>query len=189
MARPREFDRDEVLARAVKVFASHGFGGTSTVVLLKGMKISRQSMYDTFGDKRHLYLEALRRYSSDSTANVIGAMHSHDSALQGVETALRSVVARPANEACLGVSATMEFGRSDRDVAAITDAAGATIMAAFERVVRTGQREKEFSAHVDPRAAAMFLASVLAGLKVTARSGATRETLRNVVDMALQSLL
>jgi len=47
------------------------------------MRISRQSMYDTFGDKRRLYLDALRRYSSDSTAEIIGVMHSHASAFKG----------------------------------------------------------------------------------------------------------
>ena len=60
MARPREFDREDVLEEAIKVFADHGFGGTSTDVLLKAMGISRQSMYDTFGGKRQLYLEALQ---------------------------------------------------------------------------------------------------------------------------------
>jgi len=72
VARPREFDRDEALAKAIKVFASHGFEGASTETLLNGMGISRQSMYDTFGDKRRLYLEALQRYSSESTAEIIG---------------------------------------------------------------------------------------------------------------------
>ena len=63
MARPREFDRDHVLGKAIGVFASHGYEGASTEVLLARMGISRQSMYDTFGDKRRLYLEALERYA------------------------------------------------------------------------------------------------------------------------------
>jgi TetR/AcrR family transcriptional repressor of nem operon len=56
MARQKEFDRDDALDEAVKVFASHGYEGASTDALLSHMGISRQSMYDTFGDKRQLYL-------------------------------------------------------------------------------------------------------------------------------------
>ena len=60
MARSKEFDRDTVLKDAMKVFGDHGYEGTSTEVLMREMGIGRQSMYDTFGDKRQLYLEALQ---------------------------------------------------------------------------------------------------------------------------------
>ena len=63
MARPKEFDRDEALAKAITVFTSYGYEGTYTEILLKGMGIGRRSMLSTFGDKRRLYLEALGRYS------------------------------------------------------------------------------------------------------------------------------
>ena len=66
MARHKEFDRDTALHAAIGVFSEHGYEGTSTGELLTAMKISRQSMYDSFGDKRHLYLEAFRRYVADS---------------------------------------------------------------------------------------------------------------------------
>jgi AcrR family transcriptional regulator len=52
MARHKEFDRDLALGAAINVFSEHGYEGTSTDQLLTAMKISRQSMYDTFGDKR-----------------------------------------------------------------------------------------------------------------------------------------
>jgi AcrR family transcriptional regulator len=73
MARPREFDRDEAVRLAIDVFREKGFEGTSTDDLLCAMGIGRQSMYDTFGDKRGLYIEALRRYNAESVAEI---MHS-----------------------------------------------------------------------------------------------------------------
>jgi TetR/AcrR family transcriptional repressor of nem operon len=75
MARHKEFDRDVALVEAIKVFASHGYEGASTETLLRRMRISRHSMYGTFGDKRRLYLEALQQYGSSSTAKIISAMH------------------------------------------------------------------------------------------------------------------
>src|ERR1700730_4754142 len=95
MARPKEFDREEALAKAIAVFTAYGYEGASTETLLTGMRISRQSMYDTFGDKRRLYLDALRRYSSDSTAEIIGVMHSQASEFKGLEAALLAFASRP----------------------------------------------------------------------------------------------
>jgi TetR/AcrR family transcriptional regulator, transcriptional repressor for nem operon len=191
VARPKEFDRDEVLARAIKVFASHGFEGTSTEVLLGAMGVSRQSMYDTFGDKRRLYLEALQRYSSESTAEIIGAMFAESSALRGLEKALLAFAARPATrpqDGCLGISATTEFGCSDAAIAAIRDASASTLAAAFERIVVKGQAAGELARDLDPRAAAQFLSATLAGLKVSARAGAASATLRDIALLALRSL-
>src|SRR5256714_15658440 len=62
MARPKEFDRDEALQKAMEVFWSRGYEAASINDLVKHMGINRQSLYDTFGDKHALYLQALDRY-------------------------------------------------------------------------------------------------------------------------------
>ena len=81
MARHKEFDRDTALHAAIGMFSEHGYEGTSTDRLLTAMKISRQSMYDTFGDKRSLYLEALKRYNTDSVSRIVDDMKGNGSAL------------------------------------------------------------------------------------------------------------
>ena len=85
MVRPREFDRDEVLERAMSVFWSKGFTATSTSDLVEAMKIGRQSMYDSFGDKRALYLEALAQYQQQSVTAHIGRLRSGKTGLAGIE--------------------------------------------------------------------------------------------------------
>ena len=62
MARHKEFERDEALRKAMEVFWARGYGATSMQNLVEHMGINRQSLYDTFGDKHSLYLEALDRY-------------------------------------------------------------------------------------------------------------------------------
>src|SRR5258708_37794330 len=76
MARPREFDRDAALKRAMSVFWAKGYAGTSTDDLLEAMSIGRQSMYGAFGDKRTLYVEALERYQQDSIMGHVDRLRS-----------------------------------------------------------------------------------------------------------------
>src|SRR6266404_7718399 len=191
MARPREFDREEVLEEAIKVFADHGFGGTSTDVLLKAMGISRQSMYDTFGDKRRLYLEALQRYSAGSVSEIIRSLNTGPSPLKGLEAALVAFASRPRAETalcCMGVSSTCEFGRSDPEGAVANDVSAQTLQAALKRVIADGKASGEVSSDVDARTAALFIGVTLSGMKVAARGGVSASTLRDIARMAIRSL-
>jgi TetR/AcrR family transcriptional regulator, transcriptional repressor for nem operon len=62
MSRPKEFDRAEALAAARVLFWKKGYEATTTDDLRHAMNIGRQSLYDSFGGKRPLYLEVLQRY-------------------------------------------------------------------------------------------------------------------------------
>lgn len=191
MARPKEFDRDTALQQAIGVFSDHGYEGTSTDALLEAMRISRQSLYDTFGDKRRLYLEALQRYNADSVSELIGIMSASSSPLAGLEAALLALAARPLPQGgigCLGVSAICEFGVADRDVTLLGEAAGRTLLSALERLIARAKAVGEAGAELDVHAAAQFIASTLSGIKVSARGGASPDTLRGIARMAIRSL-
>jgi AcrR family transcriptional regulator len=191
VARPQEFERDAVLEKAIAVFSEHGYEGTSTDVLLRAMGISRQSMYNTFGDKRGLYLEALQHYNAGSTAAIIRSLGAASSSpLKGLEAALLAFASRPPNgaSACMGVSAICEFGRSDHEINLVTEAASRTLLSAFERLINDAKAAGEIDRRIDVRAAARFMTATLSGLKITARAGATREVLRDVAHMAIRSL-
>jgi len=192
MARPREFDRDTALQRAIDTFAMHGFEGTSTPMLLESMKIGRQSLYDTFGDKRSLYLEALRTYSTASVGATLSAMFATASVRDGIEQALlgfaTNATAATTARACLGVHAITEFGTLASDVKAVTDEIGARTVLAFESRIREGMARGELSADLDAASAAQFLLATLTGLKVAARGGADLATLHGIVGIAMRAI-
>src|SRR5258707_14282713 len=119
MARPKEFDRDAAVERAMSVFWLKGYAATSTDDLLRAMKIGRQSMYDTFGDKRRLYIEALERYQKESVAGHINRLRSTASPLAGIEALVVGMIPsdRTARETgCMGVGPTSEFGNGDTEL-------------------------------------------------------------------------
>lgn len=191
MARPREFDRDTALQRAIDTFAMHGFEGTSTPMLLEAMKIGRQSLYDTFGDKRTLYLEALKRYSEENVGATLSAMFASTSVLDGIEKALLGFAAEATSgnaRACLGIHAITEFGTSADDVAAVTADVTARTLLALESRIRDGVARGELSGAIDPQQAAHFLLATLSGLKVAARGGASHEVLAGIVKVALRAI-
>lgn len=191
MARPKEFDRDATLQRAIALFRVQGYAATSTDALLRAMGIGRQSLYDTFGDKRSLYLEALAHYNAASIAQLMADMQAGASPLAGLEAALLAFAARSADEAargCMGVNAVCEFGLSDPDVAALGEAAGKTLGAALEKQLKAARAAGETDAALSSRAAARFIASTLAGMKVSARGGATPAVLKDIARLAIKGL-
>jgi TetR/AcrR family transcriptional regulator, transcriptional repressor for nem operon len=191
MARPKEFERDAALSEAVGVFAHHGYEGSSTDVLLDAMGISRQSMYDTFGDKRRLYLEALQRYTADSIGDQIRVLNAAPSAMKGLEAHLIDAVEKAIQDpspTCLGISAICEYGRSDPEVTMLTDTAGRTILSAIARRISEAKADGDVSKDINVGEAAAFINATLAGIKLSARAGASPESLRGIARMALRSL-
>jgi TetR/AcrR family transcriptional repressor of nem operon len=191
MPRPKEFDRETALREAIQVFCDGGFEGTSTDDLLRGMGISRQSMYDTFGDKRALYLEALRHYITERVANQIRILSAAASALKGLEATLNAAViagTKEGSSGCMGLGAISEFGRSDHEIASLIDTAGRTLQSALLHRIDEGKSRGEISADVDTRAATDFLSATFSAIKLAARGGASPQNLRNIARMAIRSL-
>jgi TetR/AcrR family transcriptional regulator, transcriptional repressor for nem operon len=191
MARPREFDRDAAVQRAMSVFWRKGFAATSTDDLLHAMKIGRQSMYDTFGGKRRLYLEALERYQRESVAENIRRLRSAASPLAGVEAFVVGIIAsdRSARErGCMGVGSISEFGNTDPDLVALRAKSGGAQHKALIERLRHAQAANEIGANVDIERAARFVETTMFGLQVAAKAGASLQSLHDTAAFAIASL-
>src|SRR5260370_39145007 len=88
VARPKEFDREVALRHAIQVFWKKGFARTSAEDLVAAMGIGKQSLYDTFGDKRRLFLEALRTYNSHGVAVLVKRVAGGASRIAAIEGVL-----------------------------------------------------------------------------------------------------
>src|ERR1700721_991383 len=95
MARPKEFDRDRALKKAMDVFWQQGYEATSTDDLVRAIGIGRQSMYDTFGDKHQLYVEALRLYEANTGAALFKRLYEASSPFVAICDYILSIAAGP----------------------------------------------------------------------------------------------
>lgn len=190
MARPREFDRDEALDKAMRLFWARGYAATSTEELVSAMGIGRQSLYDTFGDKRQLYLEALRRYHT-VRAEVPGLPAPGQSIIEAIRQMLLHVLEKPEGEremGCMGINATTAFCGSEPEALALARRTAERIEHAYSALVELGVARGEFRPGLDARAAGRFLYVTLQGLTVRAQAGAPPEALREAIDFAMGSL-
>ena len=187
MARPREFDTDAALDGAIGVFSEHGFEGSSAQMLVDSMGIGRQSLYAAFGDKWQLYCAAVRRYGMGECAAHVGALRSGARGIEGIAAMLHRVV-ETADQPCLGVGSTYEFGASRPDLEEIRTLLGKGLRGAIVACVHDAQREGDIAPSLEAEAIADFLIANIAGIRVAGRGGADRAALASLADMALRAL-
>ncbi len=188
MVRPREFDRDEALDRATRVFWAKGYAATSTEDLLAAMKIGRQSLYNAFGDKRKLYLEALERYQRTSNSGHLERLDSSASSLGGIEALLLGLIAEDDSKralGCMGVSAVGEFGSADPELVILRNKAGHALFKRLADRIREGQECGEIDPAIDAREAAAFLQMTMQGIQLGARAGRDAKSLRVLANFVI----
>jgi len=191
MARPKEFDRDKALETARDIFWQSGFSATSTDDLRLAMGIGRQSFYDTFKGKRELYLEVIKKYNAAQMAGYADSFRRSPSPIQALRELLISLASEPAKKralGCLGISSVCEFGTSDNDITKIHHRSGSTIQSLIEEVVEKGKSKGELRKSLDTPRTTKFLLTVLSGLKVAARGGASPNDLRDIALVALDGI-
>ena len=192
MARHKEFDRDEVLHKAMEVFWSRGYEAASIQGLVDHMGINRQSLYDTFGDKHSLYLLALDRYREVEGRRVFELLDRPGSVKATLRQLFEGVVERSLcdvqRRGCFIGNAMSELAGRCRETAARTGTNMAATEMAFYRTLLRGKKEGELKRVRDPRAVARFLNCSLQGLLLVAKSTKDRKTLEDVVEVTLSVL-
>ena len=191
MARPKEFDPGVALSAAMQVFWRNGYEKTSLDDLLAAMHVGRQSLYDTFGDKRELYLSALEAYR-DSTQAAMRQLFTSGHPLRDCFQALLFGIVNESRadheRGCLLLSANLERNLDDKRIATLVKTNQAQVEALFEDVLRRAQQSGELAADKDTRALAKFFLATIQGMRATARSSSNRAGLEQVARVALSTL-
>jgi TetR/AcrR family transcriptional repressor of nem operon len=191
MARPREFDEEEVLDRAVDVFWNCGYEATSIEDLTTALGIRRASLYNAFGDKHTLYLAALDRYRAGGLTGMQDALRDADPVLPAIRALLDGVVAESCGDdrrGCFVVNAVTERAGSDPEVLSRATDSFTRIEGLLRRALERAQDAGELAADASPRMLARFIATQVNGLRVLARAGGSRAAARDVVEIAMRAI-
>lgn len=186
--RPRSFDPDEALEKALHVFWQKGYEGTSMPDLTEAMGINRPSLYAAFGNKEQLFYKALDKYSSKS-ACAYEAMLNAPTARASVEQLLRAAADAQSNpdtpKGCLIMHGALVCGDEahgvQQELARRRAENEALLRQRFERAVAEGEK-----LCCGPADMARYVSAVLQGISVQGASGATREALHGIVDATMQ---
>lgn len=193
MARPKEFNPDETLEKAMQVFWHKGYEATSMEDLLDAMDINRGSLYATFGGKRELFLKAMELYCSEGGIGArISILQQPGPALplirRFIEAMLEFGLSDPQRRGCLLTNTVMELAPHEKDIA--RQVAGRLQMAeeAFFRLLTRAKQEGELAKDKDPRALARVLVTMMQGTIVMIKAGTPADVVRQTAKTALSIL-
>jgi AcrR family transcriptional regulator len=188
--RPRAFDAEQALDRALEVFWAKGYEGASLDDLTDAMGINRPSLYAAFGNKENLFRRALDRYAHGPAAHTCAALQAPTARVVAEQTLMGTValLTHPRHpRGCLIVQGALACGDASacvqRELATVREAGVAALRKRFERA----RREGDLPRSANPADLARYVATVAHGLSVQAASGATRSELTRVVRTALRA--
>lgn len=187
--RPRSFDIDAAVVRAMNVFWSRGYHATALPDLLRATRLSRGSLYAAFGDKHSLFLRALDRYIADAVARMDDELDPRREPVDGLRQYLAGYVERTAGangrRGCLLVATAMELAGQDAEVgrraAGFFKAMEARVTDALSRAKAAGK----LADGVEPAIAARILVCFVEGLRVVGKTAPKRSTSQATADALL----
>jgi TetR/AcrR family transcriptional repressor of nem operon len=192
MARPRSFDDESALDAAVDCFWQRGYEATSVRELAASMGISGPSLYNAFGDKHALFVQALERYLDSSTRLRIKQFEETLPPKQAVRRFIEDIVERSAADrerrGCFLINSALEIAPHDAELARVVAQRLGEIEAFFCRSIRAAQADGSVPRQRKAKELARLLLGVLLGIRVLARANPDRALLQGVAKPALALL-
>ena len=188
----KQFDPEAALDKAMALFWAKGYAATGLSELLAAMGIGRKSLYDTFGNKRALYLKVLQRYSETVAGGLYRRLNDPDRpALENLRAVLRALAdehAAAMSPGCLFGVSMAQFRTDDAEMAGVLRDHMARVERAYHKALSRAQAEGDLKPTTDVRNLARLFMSAHQGLSLIGRVTETPEVPRGIVDGALDAL-
>jgi TetR/AcrR family transcriptional regulator, transcriptional repressor for nem operon len=189
MPRPKEFNPDEAIEKAMQVFWHKGYEATSMEDLLTAMDLNRGSLYDTFGDKRTLFLKVMDRYCTTFVGPKFSLLDQPGPALPMLRRFVGDMIdgglADPQRRGCLIANTVMELSPHEKEIASTLRQVLKLVEDTFFNVLARAQQQGELKDDKDPRALARFLATMMQGTIVMIKAGASADVVKQTAETAL----
>ena len=192
MARVREFDPEEVLDKAMRLFWHKGYAETSMRDLVSYTGVAHAGLYSVFGGKRALFQAVLKHYDNTVCGMLFNGLELPGSGRPEIErffeTILEAVKSNQFQDGCLMCNTAIEFGDESGDIQACVSANIERMTNAFRGALERAKQRKEVAAELDPRATAEFLVTTFHGIAVLARIKSSADRIERSVRFALKKL-
>jgi AcrR family transcriptional regulator len=189
VGRPRAFDVDQALARALDVFWRKGYEATSLTDLTTAMDINKPSLYGAFGNKESLFRKAVDLYEREREPAFRAALSEPDARVAIVRF-LEATIATHTNPdtppGCLVVQGALPSGAAVEPIAQELVARRAAAQSAIRQRLERAEAEGQLPAGAEPADLARYLFTLIEGMAAQARDGATADDLRRMVTLALR---
>lgn len=186
--RPREFDKDQALDKALRMFWRYGYEGTSISALAEHIGITVPSLYLAFGNKERLFMQAVERYglySNQFYEDAFREAKARDVAHRILIGEIDLVAGAETPDGCLMIQGALatspESDKVRKTMAKLRRQAEVEVAERFELSRLRGDLPPGWS----PRALAAYIMTVASGMAVQAKSGMSRDELLRVADMAM----
>lgn len=190
MARTKAFDEQQVLVKAQELFWQKGYHATSITDLTKHLKISKSSIYETYGNKHELFLKSLEFYLSGNQTPIETTDIGLEKFLhQFLDSILKRAWADPERKGCFAVNCTVELAAHDPQVKSILNANFEQFVDNWTLYFKDQQSKGQLAQHKDPRAIAQFLFATLGSINMISRKTEDRQVLENIAQTALKGIL
>lgn len=192
MGRTKNFNRDETLDKAVDLFWDQGYADTSASDLVSHLGLSRSSLYDTFGDKRSLYLETLKRYQEKMALQfeILEAQHTTTESLARFlfESSVQHCQQTEDFRGCYMVNTAIDTCPTDVEVWDIVQANQKSLVNQLQIKIENDQAHGTLSPDKEPQALAQFLFSALSGFRVMLKPKTPVDNLQAIIELNLSVL-
>ncbi|MDJ0616625.1 MAG: TetR/AcrR family transcriptional regulator [Calothrix sp. MO_192.B10] len=189
--RKLEFDREQALEKAMELFWLQGYNATGLNDLLKHMGIQRQSLYNAFGSKHELFIEAITHYGKTIIRQVEEALNAPGSPLENIRNFLANIATKAANpnyRGCFVANSMMELAPHDPAVEEVTGMLARRVEQALERALERAVITGELTEKTNTREVARFLYNTILGLNVRGKASLARTSIDDILQVALSVL-
>jgi TetR/AcrR family transcriptional repressor of nem operon len=192
MSRPKEFSPDDAIEKAMQVFWHKGYEATSMEDLLSAMDLNRGSLYDTFGDKRQLFMKVMDRYCTTFVGPKFSLLDQPGPAIPALRRFIHGMIegalADPQRRGCLIANTVMELAPHEKEIAGTLRQALKMAEDTFFKVLVRAKLQGELKHDKNPRALAGFLTTMMQGTIVMIKAGTPADVVKQTAETALSIL-
>lgn len=193
MVRPRKFKEKDVRMAVLHMFLRHGYGSTSLSDLEEATGLGRRSLYNSFGDKRTVFLRALQDFRATAVEQNLAPLEESGAGLDAIATVfnrLLDLAKTPTGRlGCLICNTSREPVASDTAVAEQITLYFSRVEQGFANVLTTAQQNGTLPADENVTSLSRFYLGILVSICVMGRAGVPLKTLQDIVAEALKRII